>query len=101
MVGDSSTIAFLFYKGVNLMKITRSRYYLSLTAFLLFLALLLVSLVDIRRGFLFSGYFKVGAPSVLFNLNLFHLPLILFGLLGAWLAYKHIRQLEAGLNKAS
>ena len=83
------------------MKITRSRYYLSLTAFMLFLALLLVSLVDVRRGFLFSGYFKVGAPSVLFNLNLLHVPLILFGLLGAWFAYKHIRQLEAGLNKAS
>ena len=58
-----------------------------------------MSLVDIRRGFLFSGYFKVGAPSALLNLDLLHLPLLLLGSLGLWLTYNYLAKLEKGLKQ--
>ncbi len=64
------------------------------------LGLLLFTVVDIRRGFLFSDYFKVGAPSTLLNLDLRHLPLLLVGGLGVWLAYRYMTRLEKGLNRS-
>ncbi|MBI4296465.1 MAG: permease [Chloroflexi bacterium] len=75
----------------------RSRYYLCLLVFLVFLALSLLTIVDIRRGFLFPTYFKVGAPSVLLNLDWRQLLFLLIGLCGMWIAYKRIRRTEAGL----
>lgn len=78
-------------KGFNLLTAT----------FLASLALLLLTLVDIRRGFLFSPYVKVGAPSTLLNLNLYQLPLLLLGGLGAWLSYQYLKRLETGLKKPS
>ncbi|MBI4285325.1 MAG: permease [Chloroflexi bacterium] len=72
----------------------RMRYYTTLSAFLLFLALLLLTLVDIRRGFLFTGYFKVGAPATLLNLNMGHLLLLAIGGVGAWLSYRALARLE-------
>lgn len=76
------------------------RYYLSTGAFLVSLGLLLLTLVDIRRGFLFSGYVKVGAPSTLLNLEPRHLLLLLAGGLGAWLAYRYLARLEPGLRRS-
>ena len=74
-------------------------YYSSMVTFLLFLALLLLTVVDIRRGFLFSSdYFTVGVPAVVLNLHLGHLPLLLIGGLSVWLAYRWMTGLEKGLD---
>ncbi len=54
------------------LKVGLTRYYISTAAFLVSLGLLLLTVVDIRRGFLFSDYFKVGAPSTLLNLDPYH-----------------------------
>ena len=86
-------------RRVSLMRTAGARYYLTLGAFLLFLALLLFTVVDIRRGFLFSGYFKVGAPSALLNLGLHQLPLLLVGGLGVWLAYRYMARFEKGFKR--
>lgn len=80
-------------------KIRRTHYYLSTAAFLVSLGLLLLTVVDIRRGFLFSDYFKVGAPSTLLNLDLRHLPLLLVGSLGIWLSYRYMKRLENSLKE--
>ncbi|MBI2852407.1 MAG: permease [Chloroflexi bacterium] len=77
----------------------RTPYYLSLTAFLASLGLLLFTLVDIRRGFLFSSYFKIGAPSTLLNLNPGHLALAFIAGLGMWLSYKYMKRLEDNQEK--
>ncbi|MBI2831479.1 MAG: permease [Chloroflexi bacterium] len=76
----------------------KTGYYAALAVFLASLALLLLTVVDVRRGFLFFGYFKVGAPSVLFNLDLRHLPMLLLGILGVWLAYRHMARVETNLK---
>src|SRR3972149_6452895 len=76
----------------------RTAYYASLVAFLIFLGLLLLTIVDIRRGFLFTGYFKVGAPSALLNLDLRQLWLILVGSLGVWLSFRYVKRLETNLQ---
>lgn len=81
------------------LKVGLTRYYISTAAFLIFLGLLLLTVVDIRRGFLFSDYFKVGAPSTLLNLDPRHLPLLLIGGLGVWLAYRYMAGLEKGLKE--
>lgn len=73
-------------------------YRISVVIFLASLVLLLFSVVDIRRGFLFSGYFKVGFPSTLFNLDPRHLPLLLIGALGVWLSYKYMAKAEKSLK---
>ncbi|MDP6631893.1 MAG: hypothetical protein QGI51_00115 [Dehalococcoidales bacterium] len=74
-------------------------YSLSTAAFLVSLGLLLLTVVDIRRGFLFSNYFEVGAHSRLLNLDLGHLPLLLVGSLGAWLSYRAMRRLESNFKQ--
>ncbi|MBI4303791.1 MAG: permease [Chloroflexi bacterium] len=75
-----------------------TRYYIGMAAFLVSLGLLLLTLVDMRRGFLFSDYFKVGSPSVLLNLDWRHLPLLLIGGLGMWLTWKYILRVERNLG---
>jgi len=82
----------------RILKIGLTRYYLTTVAFLVSLGLLLFTVVDIRRGFLFSDYFKVGAPSTLLNLDLRHLTLLLVGGLGVWLAYRYMTRLEKSLK---
>ncbi len=82
------------------LKVGLTRYYISTVAFLVSLGLLLLTVVDIRRGFLFSDYFKVGDPSTLLNLDLRHLPLLLVGGLGVWLAYRYMAGLEKGLKES-
>lgn len=81
------------------LKVGLTRYYISTAAFLVSLGLLLLTVVDIRRGFLFPDYFKVGAPSTLLNLDPYHLPLLLVGGLGVWLAYRYMARLEKGLKE--
>ncbi len=83
----------------RILKVGLTRYYISTAAFLVSLGLLLLTVVDIRRAFLFSDYFKVGAPSTLLNLDLRHLPLLLVGGLGMWLAYRYMAGLEEGLKE--
>ncbi len=80
------------------LKTGRTHYYISTASFLVSLGLLLFTIVDIRRGFLFSDYFTVGAPSTLLNLNLSHLPLLLVGSLGVWLSYRYMKRLESSLK---
>ncbi|MBI2849828.1 MAG: permease [Chloroflexi bacterium] len=75
-------------------------YYISLAAFLASLGLLLLTIVDIRRGFLFSNYFKVGAPSTLLNLDPRQLGLLLIGIIGAWLSYRAMKRLESTLKES-
>ena len=82
-------------------KTERTHYYISTASFLLSLGLLLFTAVDIRRGFLFSDYFKVGAPSTLMNLDLRHLILLLVGSLGMWLSYRYMKRLEGNLKENS
>ncbi len=71
-------------------------HYVTAAAFLGCLALLLLALVDVRRGFLFAAadYTKIGAPSATLYLDGRHLPLLLLGALGAWLAYRRMARLE-------
>lgn len=75
----------------------RKTYYLTIVSLLAFLVLLLLTTVDVRRGFLFPGYFTVGAPSVLFNFTLWHLPMFLAGVTGVGLSYTCLRRLERKL----
>lgn len=78
----------------------RWRYYLSLAAFLAAMALLLLTIVDVRRAFLFpqADYFKVGAPSPILYLDVRHIPLVVLGILGVWLAYGSMGRLERQLK---
>ena len=86
-------------KDEGTLKISPTPYYTGIAAFLVSLAVLLLTVVDIRRGFLFSpNYFKLGNPSVLLNLNLGQLPLLLIGGLGVWLAYRYMKGFEKGLD---
>ncbi len=78
-----------------------TRYYASAGVFLAALGLLLFTMVDVRRGFLFADYYKVGSPSVLLHLDWHHLPLLLVGGLGVWLAHRHMTRLERGLRERS
>ncbi|MDO8579200.1 MAG: permease [Dehalococcoidales bacterium] len=76
--------------------ISSKPYYIGIAAFLASMALLLLTVVDIRRGFLFPpNYFKVGTPSVLLNLNPGHLALLLIGGLGVWLAFRYLKGFES------
>ncbi len=85
--------------GERALRIGQTRYYIATGVFLTALGLLLFTVVDIRRAFLFSDYFKVGAPSTLLNLDLRHLPLLLVGGLGVGLAYRYMARLEEGLKE--
>ncbi|MBI2958170.1 MAG: permease [Chloroflexi bacterium] len=68
----------------------------AVAVFLASLGLLLFAVVDIRRGFLLpaAAYAKVGAPSVLLYLNVWHLPLLLAGGVGLWLGYRLVARLH-------
>ncbi|MBF8268205.1 MAG: hypothetical protein HW388_1713 [Dehalococcoidia bacterium] len=80
------------------------RYYLSLAAFLAATALLLFTVVEMRRAFLFplADYFKVGSPSAILYLNQGHIPLLVVAVLGLGLGYRAMagieKRLEAGMN---
>lgn len=72
----------------------RPAYYASLISFVIFLGLLLLTIVDVRRGFLFTGYFKVGVPSTLLNLDILQLWMALVGSIGIWLSFRYLKRLE-------
>lgn len=85
--------------GERTLKTRLTRYHMSTVAFLVSLGLSLFTVVEIRRGFLFSDYLKVGSPSSLLNLDLRHLPLLLVGVLGLWVSYRYMAKLEKGLKE--
>lgn len=71
-------------------------YIISLISFILFLGLVLLTVVDMRRGFLLpsASYFKIGSPSLIIYFNLLHLVLLIVGFLGISLLYHYISKLE-------
>ena len=76
-----------------------SRYYADLVALAASIGLLLFTVVEMRRAFLFplSDYLKIGVPSAILYLDLRHLPLLVVGILGVWLSYRHLAQKERDL----
>ncbi|MBI2848376.1 MAG: permease [Chloroflexi bacterium] len=74
------------------------KYHIAVVSVMVFFGMLLLALVDIRRGFLFADYFKIGSPSVLLNLNLAHLLLLFVGVLGVWLTYRYLTKAEKDLK---
>lgn len=75
-------------------------YTLHLLAFLASLALLLLALVEMRRGFLFplSDYFRVGAPSAILYFDPRQLLLLVVGGAGLWLSYRRLAALEQAVG---
>lgn len=80
--------------------VDQRRYYLSLGGFLASLAILLFTVVEMRRAILFplSDYLKVGAPSAILYLDPRHIPLLVLGGLGVWLAYRSFARMEGRLK---
>lgn len=78
----------------------RWRYYLSLATFLAAMGLLLFTVVEMRRAFLFplTDYFKVGSPSAILYFNPGHVPLLVLAGLGLWLGYRAMVRLEERLK---
>ncbi|MBI4307537.1 MAG: permease [Chloroflexi bacterium] len=76
------------------------RYYLSLGLFLASLALLLFTVVEMRRAILLpaADYFKVGAPSPILYVTPLHLLVLLIAGLVLWIAYRYMAGLEEGLK---
>lgn len=75
-------------------------YYVSLGAFVVFLGLVLLAVLDVRRGFVLpmTAYGKLGAPSTLLYVHPLHAPFLLVGLVGAWLAYRALARQEGELS---
>src|SRR3989304_9952531 len=71
-------------------------YWVSRATFLASLAMLLLPLVDMRRGILFplGAYHKLGAPSTLLYFDPRHLLLLSAGSIGIWLSYRSMMRLE-------
>lgn len=76
------------------------RYYLTLAAFFASVALLLLTVVEMRRAFLFplADYLRVGSPSPILYFEPRHIPLLVLGGLGVWLAYGSMLRLEGRLK---
>ncbi len=72
-----------------------------MAAFLAFFSLLLLTVVEMRRAFLFplESYIKVGSPSPVLYLHPLHLPLLLAGALGVWLTYRFMVKIERELKE--
>lgn len=68
---------------------------IALGVFLASLAIVLFTVVDIRRGFLLPAgeYTRVGAPSALLYLNELHLALLVIGCAGLWSGYRLLARL--------
>ena len=75
-------------------------YWVSLATFLASLAMLLLTLVDMRRGILFplGTYHKLGAPSALLYFDPRHLLLLSAGCVGIWLSYRSMMWLEGSVK---
>lgn len=76
-------------------------YMLTIIAFLASLALVLLVVVEIRRGLLFTlaDYVRIGAPTAIFYLDLRQVPLLLLGTAGVWLSYRRIVALEKTISR--
>ncbi|MBI2917390.1 MAG: permease [Chloroflexi bacterium] len=75
-------------------------YNLATAGLVAFLGLLLLTVVDIRRGFLFAltEYHKIGSPSVLVYFDPRHVALLAAAVAGMALAYRHMHRAEAVLK---
>jgi uncharacterized membrane protein YraQ (UPF0718 family) len=75
---------------------------LALASFVLCVALVLGTVVDMRRAFLLdaAAYRKLGAPSAFLSYTPWHFVVLLAGLVGAWLAYRALRALEPATGPA-
>ncbi|MBI2874602.1 MAG: permease [Firmicutes bacterium] len=69
---------------------------IGIIAFLASLALLLLTLVEMRRGFLFptEAYLKIGSPSAIILFDPRHLPMLLLAALGACFSYLYLVKAE-------
>lgn len=81
------------------------RYTLTLTGFLAAVAAILLTVVDMRRGFLLppQAYAQLGSPSAFLFYTPGHWAALALGLIGAWLAYRALQAWDAeaarlGLN---
>jgi len=81
---------------VNVRPVHGRAYVVPVLLFLASLALSLLAVVDVRRGFLFplEEYLRLGAPTAILYLDLRQVPLLLVGSLGAWLAYRRMAALD-------
>ena len=75
---------------------------LALGVFLASLAIVLFTVVDIRRGFLLPAgeYARVGAPSALLNLNELHIALLVVGSAGLWSGYRLLARLGSAPQRS-
>src|SRR3972149_3878644 len=79
----------------------QARWYCAVLAlFFASLALLLLTIVDMRRGFLFpmDAYHKLGSPSTLVYFDPRQLFLLSAGSLGVWMSWRILVKLEDGLK---
>lgn len=78
------------------MRLKNYTYIFGMAAFLLSLGLFLLTLVDMRRAFLFqsSAYLKIGSPSTIFQFTPFNLLLFILGFLGFFFSYLYLVRAE-------
>lgn len=72
---------------------------LAFVSFIVTVAIVLGTVVDMRRAFLLpsSAYSKLGAPSAFLRFTPYHLIILVLGLLSAWVAFRLMRQAERTL----
>ncbi len=77
-----------------------SSYMLALSGFLLCVIVILLTVVDMRRAFLFpsDAYTRIGAPSAFLSLTPGHLVVLGLSLAAAWLAYRAMSKREHELR---
>lgn len=81
-------------------KVPSRSYMVALVGLFASVSLLLLTVVEMRRAFLFppSNYLKVGAPSSILYLDIRHLPLIALGAIGAWLSFRYLARAEKNIK---
>ena len=77
-----------------------ARYHGAVAGFFVSLALALLALVDMRRAFLFplAEYFKLGQPTAVLNLDIYHLPMLVAGAVGLFLSYRYMARAEGAFD---
>ncbi len=77
-------------------KVLSRSYIVALVGFFASVGLLLLTVVEMRRAFLFplSNYLKIGAPSSILYVDIRHLPLIALAAIGAWLSFRYLTRTE-------
>jgi uncharacterized membrane protein YraQ (UPF0718 family) len=76
-------------------------YYLRVVTFFVFFAVLLLTVVEMRRGIGLpaAAYRQLGAPSAFLYVHPVHLVFLGLGLVGAWLAYRAMARREGELRQ--